>query len=195
VGPSFNEQFDQHGAWRRGFAQQLHALREWLQSQELLDVAVQERLQRLEAQVRGDKVMVAFVAEFSRGKSELINAVFFAHYGRRLMPASAGRTTMCPAELGWEAELQPSLRLLPIDTRESLESLGQWRARPEAWLQLPLDVNNAQQIADTLARWPRCARSRWNWRGPGASGMTRTRGATPSSTSRAWSRCPCGAMR
>src|SRR5256885_11886296 len=75
--------------------------------------------------------MVAFVAEFSRGKSELINAVFFAHYGRRLMPASAGRTTMCPAELGWEAELQPSLRLLPIDTRESLESLGQWRARPE----------------------------------------------------------------
>src|SRR5256885_14644606 len=84
VGPSFNEQFDQHGAWRRGFAQQLHALREWLQSQELLDVAVQERLQRLEAQVRGDKVMVAFVAEFSRGKSELINAVFFAHYGRRL---------------------------------------------------------------------------------------------------------------
>ncbi|MDP1165251.1 hypothetical protein, partial [Klebsiella pneumoniae] len=73
-------------------------------------------------------------------------------YGRRLMPASAGRTTMCPAELGWEAELQPSLRLLPIDTRESLESLGQWRARPEAWLQLPLDVNNAQQIADTLAK-------------------------------------------
>lgn len=152
MGPSFNEQFDQHGAWRRGFAQQLHGLREWLQSQELLDAAVQERLQRLEAQVRGDKVMVAFVAEFSRGKSELINAVFFAHYGRRLMPASAGRTTMCPAELGWEGELQPCLRLLPIDTRESMESLGQWRARPESWLQLPLDVGNAQQIADTLAK-------------------------------------------
>ena len=152
MGPSFNEQFDQHGAWRRGFAQQLHGLREWLQSQDLLDAAVQERLQRLEAQVRGDKVMVAFVAEFSRGKSELINAVFFAHYGRRLMPASAGRTTMCPAELGWEAQLPPSLRLLPIDTRESMESLGQWRARPESWVQLPLDVKDAQQIADTLAK-------------------------------------------
>ena len=35
-----------------------------------------ERLQRLEEQVRSDKVMVAFVAEFSRGKSELINAIF-----------------------------------------------------------------------------------------------------------------------
>ncbi|WP_051303720.1 dynamin family protein [Comamonas composti] len=149
---SFNEQFDRHGAWRRGFAQQLHGLREWLLSQDLLDAAVQERLQRLEAQVRGDKVMVAFVAEFSRGKSELINAIFFAHYGRRLMPASAGRTTMCPTELGWDGELQAGLRLLPIETRESADSLGQWRARADAWQQFPIDVDNAQQIADTLAK-------------------------------------------
>lgn len=148
---SFNEQFDQYGAWRRGFAQQLNALREWLAGQDLLDVAVQERLQRLEAQVRGDKLMVAFVAEFSRGKSELINAIFFAHYGRRLMPASAGRTTMCPAELGWDADIKPSLRLLPIDTRESVESLAQWRMRNTAWMQHSLDIADAQQIADTLA--------------------------------------------
>lgn len=149
---SFNEQFGQYGAWRRGFASQLQELREWLMAQDLLDASVQERLQRLEDQMRSDKVMVAFVAEFSRGKSELINAIFFAHYGRRLMPASAGRTTMCPAELGWEAELAPSLRLLPIDTRESHESLGQWRMRSDAWAQYPLDVGDAQQIADTLAK-------------------------------------------
>lgn len=149
---SFNEQFGQHGAWRRGFASQLQELREWLMAQDLLDVSVQERLQRLEDQMRGDKVMVAFVAEFSRGKSELINAIFFAHYGRRLMPASAGRTTMCPAELGWEADLMPSLRLLPIDTRESPESLGQWRVRSDSWVQYPLDIGNAQQIADTLVK-------------------------------------------
>ncbi|MEG1770117.1 MAG: dynamin family protein, partial [Comamonas sp.] len=82
----FNAQFDQHGSWRRDFARQLHQLRDWLSGHELLDAAVDERLQRLQAQVRGDKVTVAFVAEFSRGKSELINAVFFAGYGRRLMP-------------------------------------------------------------------------------------------------------------
>ena len=149
---SFNEQFGQYGAWRRSFATQLQELREWLMSQDLLDSSVQERLQRLEEQMRSDKVMVAFVAEFSRGKSELINAIFFAHYGRRLMPASAGRTTMCPAELAWEPELQPCLRLLPIDTRESPESLGQWRIRSDAWVLHPLDIANAQQIADTLAK-------------------------------------------
>ena len=61
MGASFNEQFDQHGAWRRGFAAQLQELREWLMAQELLDASVQERLQRLEEQMRSDKVMVAFV--------------------------------------------------------------------------------------------------------------------------------------
>ena len=114
---SFNEQFDQHGAWRREFALRLKLLSEWLKDHDLLDAAVEERLRRLETQVRSDKVMVAFVAEFSRGKSELINAIFFAGYGRRIMPASAGRTTMCPTELGYDADVPPCLRLLPIETR------------------------------------------------------------------------------
>lgn len=152
MGPSFNEQFDQHGAWRRAFAQQLKQLGEWMSSNELLDAAVQERLQRLESQMRTDKVMVAFVAEFSRGKSELINAIFFADYGRRIMPASAGRTTMCPTELGYEPGVRPSLRLLPIETRLQIQSLTEWRARPEHWTEVVLDVGDADQIAGAMAK-------------------------------------------
>ncbi|WP_311223479.1 MULTISPECIES: dynamin family protein [unclassified Acidovorax] len=147
MGPSFNEQFDQHGAWRRAFALQLKHLAEWMGSHELMDAAVQERLRRLEEQVRTDKVMVAFVAEFSRGKSELINAIFFAEYGRRIMPASAGRTTMCPTELGYDPATPPSLRLLPIETRMQPQGLADWRLRPEQWEQVDLDVNDAEQLA------------------------------------------------
>ncbi len=152
MGPSFNEQFDQHGAWRRAFAQQLKQLSEWLSANDLMDAAVEERLQRLESQVRSDKVMVAFVAEFSRGKSELINALFFADYGRRIMPASAGRTTMCPTELGYEAELPPCLRLLPIETRLQPQGLAEWRLRPDQWLEIPLDVHSADQIGWALEK-------------------------------------------
>lgn len=152
MGPSFNEQFDQHGAWRRAFAQQLKQLAEWMSSHELMDASVQERLQRLESQVRTDKVMVAFVAEFSRGKSELINAIFFADYGRRIMPASAGRTTMCPTELGYDADFAPSLRLLPIETRLQMHGLAEWRLRPERWQEIPLDVNDPDQIAKALEK-------------------------------------------
>jgi hypothetical protein len=152
VGPSFNEQFDQHGVWRREFAHQLKRLAEWMSSHELMDAAVQERLQRLEDQVRSDKVMVAFVAEFSRGKSELINAIFFADYGRRIMPASAGRTTMCPTELGYDASLSPSLRLLPIETRLQMQSLAEWRVKTDRWEEIPLSVGDADQISKALEK-------------------------------------------
>ena len=144
---SFNEQFDQHGTWRREFAVRLKALAEWMTGHDLLNAAVQERLLRLEAQLRSDKVMVAFVADFSRGKSELINAIFFAGYGRRIMPAGAGRTTMCPTELGYDADVPPCLRLLPIETRLQTQALQEWRTAPEKWLHVALDLNDPAQLA------------------------------------------------
>ncbi|MFL6693755.1 MAG: dynamin family protein [Ramlibacter sp.] len=152
MGTSFNEQFDQHGAWRREFALRLKLLSEWLKDHELLDAAIEERLRRLESQVRSDKVMVAFVAEFSRGKSELINAIFFAGYKRRIMPASAGRTTMCPTELGYDAEVPPCLRLLPIETRLQPQPLMEWRLAPEKWTRLDLDVNDPGQLAQAFEK-------------------------------------------
>jgi len=152
VGTSFNEQFDLHGAWRREFALRLKLLSEWLKDHELLDSAVEERLRRLETQMRSDKVMVAFVAEFSRGKSELINAIFFAGYKRRIMPASAGRTTMCPTELGYDADVPPCLRLLPIETRLQPQALMEWRGAPEKWVRVDLDVNDPAQLAQAFEK-------------------------------------------
>ncbi|HSH89677.1 MAG TPA: dynamin family protein [Ramlibacter sp.] len=149
---SFNDQFDQHGTWRREFALRLKLLSEWLKDHDLLDAAVEERLKRLETQMRSDKVMVAFVAEFSRGKSELINAIFFAGYKRRIMPASAGRTTMCPTELGYDNDVPPCLRLLPIETRLQPQALMEWRAVPEKWTRVDLDVNDPAQLAKAFEK-------------------------------------------
>jgi hypothetical protein len=149
---SFNDQFDQHGLWRREFALRLKLLAQWMKDHELLNAAVEERLHRLETQVRSDKVMVAFVAEFSRGKSELINAIFFAGYGRRIMPASAGRTTMCPTELGYDAAVPPCLRLLPIETRLQSQALMEWRMVPEKWTRVDLDVNDPAQLAKAMEK-------------------------------------------
>jgi hypothetical protein len=149
---SFNQNFDQHSRWRREFSADLQRLADWLHALDLLDPAVSERIEHLRLRIRDEKVMVAFVAEFSRGKSELINAVFFAGYGRRIMPASAGRTTMCPTELGYDPEVPPSLRLLPIDTRLSQRSLLDWRDHPDDWTSVPLDVSDADSLALSMAR-------------------------------------------
>ncbi|MCU0942444.1 MAG: dynamin family protein [Hydrogenophaga sp.] len=147
---SFIQAFDQHGAWRKQFALRLKLLSEWLTDHELMEPGIRERLDQLHAQVKNDKITVAFVAEFSRGKSELINAVFFAGYGRRIMPASAGRTTMCPTELAYDADLPPCLRLLPIETRHQPQSLLDWRNAPDKWERVDLDVNDPKQLAKAI---------------------------------------------
>ena len=116
----------------------------------LRNAAIEERLRRLDAQIRSDKVMVAFVAEFSRGKSELINPIFFVEYGRRILPAGAGRTTMCPTELGYDPDIASCLRLLPIETRLEPQSLVEWRLIPEKWHQIDLDLGDAAHLAASL---------------------------------------------
>ena len=194
MGPSFNEQFEQHDAWRRDFARRLRQLAEWLSSHELMDDSVRERLQRLEEQVRTDKIMVAFVAEFSRGKSELINAIFFAGYGRRIMPASAGRTTMCPTELGYEAALPSSLRLLPIETRLLPKGLSEWRATPERWLEIALDANDGEQIAAAIGKVAETERVSVDDARALGFWHDELPEENPPRLQRGWWKCPSGAM-
>ena len=116
--------FDAYGEWRRQLAQGVSRLHDRLVERELSNAEIDLRIQRLLAQLHEDKLVVAFVAEFSRGKSELINAIFFADFGQRLLPSSAGRTTMSPTERLYDASRAPSLRLLPLETRLR-EGLGQ----------------------------------------------------------------------
>lgn len=149
---SFNDDFDSHSRWRRHFAASLQSLSQWLTDHDLSDHGVLEQFDALSEKVKQDKVLVAFVAEFSRGKSELINAVFFAGYGRRIMPASAGRTTMCPTELGFDPDEPVALRLLPIDTRLQPRALTDWRQIPDAWETVPLDIQNPESLAAGVAR-------------------------------------------
>ena len=102
-----------------------------LAEHELLDDADAAALAALRERLASDKLVLAFVAEFSRGKSELINAIFFADTGRRVLPATPGRTTMCPVELRFDADLPPRLALLPIETRLRGLSLAELRPREE----------------------------------------------------------------
>lgn len=148
----FNQSFDDHSRWRQSFSSELQRLSNWLRDNDLQDAAVADEVEGLRQRVASDKVMVAFVAEFSRGKSELINALFFAGYGRRIMPASAGRTTMCPTELGYDPELPPCLKLLPIETRLKAQSMVQWRTQLDDWESAELDVSDAEGLAAAMSR-------------------------------------------
>jgi hypothetical protein len=141
----------QHYAdWRAQVAQTLEQYRGWAQGAELLDGAAEQRVARALARLRDDRLSVAFVAEFSRGKSELINAIFFADYGQRIVPSSPGRTTMCPTEFAWDPALAPSIRLLPIETRAERMATGDYRDVPDAWTMLPLDLSAPERMHESF---------------------------------------------
>jgi hypothetical protein len=143
---------DAYGAWRHATAERLDRLQHWLDAQRLSDAATQAPLRRLVQWLQNDRLLVAFVAEFSRGKSELINALLFAGSGQRIVPARAGRTTMCPTEFGHDPALPPCIRLLPIDSRLDPRPLSAWRAEPEAWTLLPFDPADPAGMAAALER-------------------------------------------
>jgi hypothetical protein len=144
--------FEAYGDWRRRLSSRISMLHRWLDEQELADAQVELRIQRLLERLHEDKLVVAFVAEFSRGKSELINAIFFADFGARLLPSSAGRTTMCPTELLHDASRAPSIRLLPIETRLKDATVAEFKGYPDEWVTLPLDLSSAERMGETLAR-------------------------------------------
>jgi uncharacterized protein YdcH (DUF465 family) len=132
--------FEQYSAWRQGVVTALKNYQSWVAAASLTDAATDQRIARTLARLADDKLSVAFVAEFSRGKSELINAIFFADYGQRILPSAAGRTTMCPTELMYDPSFAPSIRLLPIETRADNLSTGDYRDQPSAWTVLPLNL-------------------------------------------------------
>ena len=144
--------FEAYGDWRRRLSSGVSALHEWLADQDLADAQVDLRIQRLLERLHQDKLVVAFVAEFSRGKSELINAIFFADFGQRLLPSAAGRTTMCPTEILHDPSRPPSIRLLPIETRLRNATVTELKTYADEWVTLPLDLASAERMADALVR-------------------------------------------
>jgi dynamin family protein len=146
------DQLSDFSRWRAESAAAVGRLRAWLNLSEVGDAQSDLRLQYVLDRLRDDKLVVAFVAEFSRGKSELINAIFFSSFGDRILPSSAGRTTMCPTELQWQAGANQEIRLLPIETRATQASVSELKRLPEQWHTQPLRADSAAELQEALAR-------------------------------------------
>jgi len=136
--------------WRGGLDRGLGRLITLLGDGQLLDPQAHALTDALRQRLASDRLVLAFVAEFSRGKSELINALFFADAGRRVLPATPGRTTMCPVELAWDAQQPPALSLLPIGSRSGGLTVAAARGQPALWQQVPLPVGDADGLAQAL---------------------------------------------
>ena len=144
------QKFQEYSGWRDNVRNALERYRDCVQQLELSDAATEQRMLNALVRLNEDKLSIAFVAEFSRGKSELINAIFFADYGQRILPTSAGRTTMCPTELLYDETFPPSIRLLPIETRADSQSTSDFKTQSQIWTVLPLDIGSADGMLEAF---------------------------------------------
>jgi len=156
--PSFAISLDALSGWRMTLGRRLDDVSRYLADRELVDPPAAAQLAALRERLGNEKLVVAFVAEFSRGKSELINAIFFADTGRRVLPATPGRTTMCPVELGWDADENAALMLLPIETRLEGLSLAELRTQRRAWTIRPLQISDPERLSEALQE---VTRTKW----------------------------------
>ncbi|MCQ4290956.1 dynamin-like GTPase family protein [Pseudomonas stutzeri] len=148
-----DRQVDAYVTWKRDLIREITRYRSWLAHNRLSSEGVEARLERALRVLRTDHITLAFVGEYSRGKTELINSLFFSNYGQRILPSRAGRTTMCPTELLFDPRSERSyIRLLPIESRLEDTSITQLKRTPRLWLNLPLDPHDPQSMAEAFAQ-------------------------------------------
>jgi len=148
-----SQQVDAYVTWKRELMREITRYRSWLVNNRLNSDAVEAKLERALRLLRTDHITLAFVGEFSRGKTELINSLFFSEYGQRMLPSQAGRTTMCPTELFFDPRSERSyIRLLPIETRVAEASVSQFKRIPRHWVNIPLDLSDPDNMVQAFTQ-------------------------------------------
>lgn len=149
---NLTQQVEAYHSWKKELIRQIGRYRLWLQDNNLFSDDISTRIGHGLELLTQDELSIAFVGEYSRGKTELINALFFSEFSQRMLPSQAGRTTMCPTELFFDRSTRQSyLMLLPIETRMGELSLQQLRAHPKQWLKYELDEQQPEHMRKTLA--------------------------------------------
>ncbi len=139
-----------YSEWRQSLLSAINDYRDWLERYGQLDTQHSLRFYELAESIRKGRLTLAFVAEFSRGKSELINALFFSDFKQRLLPSDVGRTTMCPTEIYHDPDEEPYLRLLPIESRYRDESIAQLKNMPVEWVKIRLNLNSVNDMKSAM---------------------------------------------
>lgn len=147
-----NSDVEAFSLWRQAILREVDHYRQWLSETQLYTDSIGHKLTDVLAQLHNDHITIAFVGECSRGKSELINALFYQRsLGKRLLPSQAGRTTMCPTEIFFDRDRTSYVRLLPIETRKESTPLSILKKQPERWKRIPLNMQSPEQVSRTLA--------------------------------------------
>lgn len=138
--------------WRASLTKTISDYRDWLAASPYSDSVRELRLYDVLEALKRDQIVIAFLAESSRGKTETINALFFTDSNPRFLPSDSGRASMCPVEIFWDAREEPSIRLLPTATRATNDSLTYLKTTPKVWDKFKLDIDSHDELRETFLK-------------------------------------------
>ncbi len=147
----FEQRIAGFSLWRDEMIAGIEAYKAWLDENGVADIQQSLRIYDLIESLKNERLTLAFIAEFSRGKTELINALLFGEYKQRMLPADIGRTTMSPTELFHDPREQPFIRLLPIETRRRTETIAALKRKPIEWIEIRIDPSSEVSLAKALS--------------------------------------------
>lgn len=150
VASSLNTKISEYSEWRETLTATIDEYIDWLGYSDSLDAIQELRLYDIKEILKKDQLVMAFLAEFSRGKTETINALFFSDFNQRLLPSAPGRTTMCPTEIFWDSREEACIKLLPIETRQTDDTLTYLKTTPDIWHKVRLDTTSPDAMKEAL---------------------------------------------
>ncbi|MBN2679679.1 dynamin family protein [Acidithiobacillus montserratensis] len=149
--PLLVERLREYHQWRLHIANAVHQIAKLSVELEILPSGTMLRMDNLSREIASDQLRISFFGEFARGKSELINALFFSDLGTRLMPSGPGQTTMCPVEITHSHE-SPSLQLLPIRSRTLHDSVDKLKKIRDLWTFSLLNPEDRKDCSEKMAQ-------------------------------------------
>jgi hypothetical protein len=175
---ALTERLAQLRSWRHNIHMQITRIGDVLRDNAFATPAIDATLDQLSARALAERVTMVFIAEIARGKSELVNAMFFTDLGRRLLPTGLGRTTRCVTEIRFDRDIKTSIRLLPIETRESPRTFAELANDPTVWTTVLFDADQPESVTRALATLSETRRISlvdavsWGLHGDGVSALT-----------------------
>ena len=147
---TLNNEIQLYSEWRSQLSDTIQDMSSFLKTNNITDLRTHHQFETVLGQLADDNLSVAFVAEFSRGKSEMINTIFFGNYKKRILPSGSGRTTMCPTELMYDPNLASSIRLLPIESRKDERPLFELKKDQDLWVEYQFDASDVDSVTKAL---------------------------------------------
>ncbi|GAB1262822.1 dynamin family protein [Aurantivibrio plasticivorans] len=150
---SLYRQMASYDRWKTELQQHLKSFQSWFSEHRIRSTEAHHCLEHALSLLEDNYFTLACVGEFSRGKTELINALLYSEYNQRILPSRPGRTTMCPAEIYYDGESERCcVRLLPIETRRTNTSMENFRKIPKKWVSIYFDPRNPKQLEHAMSQ-------------------------------------------